>query len=127
MTTPVMDITPEKIALYRASALRRQEGERVEMASQKKHAWEAARRAAQLLKDRFQVKRVVVFGSLIHEGSFTRWSDVDLAAWGIPTEQTFQAIGAVLDLDAAIEINLVDVNACKPSLLEVIRREGVDI
>ncbi len=48
---------------------------------------------------------------------FTPWSDVDIAAWGIRPEDTFRAIGAVLDVDSEIEVNL---GACRASVREVI-------
>ncbi len=70
------------------------------------------RAAAQLLKQKYGATRVVVFGSLVHEGRFTRWSDVDVAAWGLGMHDTFRAIGDVMDLSSEIEVNLVDVNTC---------------
>ena len=80
-----------------------------------------------LLRKRFGAERVVVFGSLAHKGCFTRWSDVDVAAWGLRAEDTFRAIGAVQDLDFEIAVNLTDVGTCSPSLLEVIQQEGVEV
>jgi predicted nucleotidyltransferase len=67
----------------------------------------------------------VVFGSLIHPGSFTPWSDVDVAVWGLRPEETFQAIGMAMDLDREIPVNLVDAAACRASVLRVIEQEGV--
>jgi hypothetical protein len=64
---------------------------------------------------------------LVHEGCFTLWSDVDIAAWGIAPEDTFRAIGAVMDLGGDIEVNLVDMGACRPSIRAVIEREGVEL
>ena len=64
---------------------------------------------------------------MLHEARFTEWSDVDIAAWGIAPDQTFRAIGTVMDLDASIEINLVDVNTCTTSLRESIEAEAVDL
>ncbi len=90
-------------------------------------AWELARQAARLLKAQFGATRVVVFGSLVHEGCFTSWSDVDIAAWGIAPEDTFRAIGAAMDLGGDIEVNLVDMGACRPSLRVVIEQEGVEL
>ncbi|MFQ5341947.1 MAG: nucleotidyltransferase family protein [Anaerolineae bacterium] len=122
-----LDVTPEEMAVYRATARRRWEREQQELARRRERAWELARRAARLLKEEFGVSRVVAFGSLIREGHFTRWSDVDIAAWEIRPQDTFRAIGAVLDLDAEIEINLVDVDMCRPSLLAIIEQEGVEL
>ena len=127
MTISDWDFSPEKIAIYRDTAIRRQKENQSELKTRKDRAWKLARQAAKLLREKYNVKRVVVFGSLIHEGCFTKWSDVDIAAWGIPAHLTFRAIGDVLDLDKTQEINLVDVNTCQHSLLTLIELDGVDI
>jgi uncharacterized protein len=80
-----------------------------------------------LLKEKFGATRVVVFGSLTRKHMFTRWSDVDVAAWGLQAKDTFRALGAVYDLDQDIRINLVDVNTASASLLETIKKDGIEI
>ncbi len=80
-----------------------------------------------MLREQYHAARVVVFGSLVHENRFHEWSDVDIAAWGIPPELTFRAMGAVMDLDPTFEINLVDVNTCSSSLLASIEQEGKEL
>jgi predicted nucleotidyltransferase len=122
-----LELTPEEMDGYRAAARRRAEQEHQQLAIREKRAWELARRAATLLREQFGATQVVVFGSLVHEGCFTPWSDVDVAAWGIRPADTFQAIGAVLDVDPEIKVNLVDVQACASSLLAIIETEGVAI
>jgi predicted nucleotidyltransferase len=125
--TTALRLTPQEIDIYRAAARRLQEQENRELAQREKRAWELAQRAAALLREQFGATRVMVFGSLTHEGCFTPWSDVDLAAWGISPDDTFRAIGAVMDIDAEIEVNLVDVKTCPPLLLVSIEREGVEL
>jgi len=127
MEAKMLDISPEKIAVFRKTAQRRREREKGEIERREEKAWAAARRAATLLKEQFHATRVVVFGSLVHDGCFTRWSDVDIAAWGISSEDTFRAIGAVMDMESALDVNLVDVRTCRPSILEMIKEEGVDL
>jgi predicted nucleotidyltransferase len=127
MSRTALDLTPEEIAEYRRAARARWEWKQQEWVRRLERAWEVARAAAQLLRERFGATRVVVFGSLVHDGCFTPWSDVDIAAWGIRPEDTFRAIGAVMDVDSEIEVNLVDVGACRPSLLTVIEEEGVEL
>jgi predicted nucleotidyltransferase len=97
------------------------------LAAREERAWALARQVAALLRQQFPVERIVVFGSLIHSGCFTLWSDVDIAVWGLRPEDTFRAIGVAMDADAAIAVNLVDMAACRPSLREVIEREGVPL
>lgn len=121
------DISPEAMAGYREGARRRQEAERRALAAREERAWALAREAAARLRERFGVSRVVVFGSLVHPGCFTHWSDVDIAAWGLQPDDTFRAIGVAMDVASEIPVNLVDVGACKPSILRVIEQEGVDV
>jgi predicted nucleotidyltransferase len=125
--TTAQELTLEDVARYRAAARRRYEREQQDLAARETRAWELAQRAASLLRDRFGATRVAVFGSLLHAGCFTPWSDIDIAAWGIRPQDTFRAIGMVMELDGHIETNLVDVKTCSPSLLVVIERDGRDL
>lgn len=122
-----MELSPDKIAHYRQAALQRQKQEEAELSRRRQLAWQIARQAAQLLRQEFNVSRVVVFGSLARQGSFNRWSDIDIAAWGIAPENTFRAIGAMMDLQAEISVNLVDVNTARSSLLAAIERDGISV
>ncbi len=122
-----LELSPEKLAIYRATARRRRQQEKAEINRRREKAWRIARQTARLLREQFNVSRVVVFGSLTRESGFTRWSDVDIAAWGIAPEDTFRAIGAVMDLGTEIRVNLVDVNTARPSLLAVIEQDGVEL
>ena len=126
MTTP-LQLSPQQIARYRATAQERRLQLQDEMTLRREMGWQAARQAANLLREQFQVERVVVFGSLVHQTVFTRWSDVDIAAWGLSVEDTFRAIGAVMDLETTIPVNLVDINTAQPSLKQAIERDGLDI
>ena len=117
----------EAMDIYLKTARRKREEEHRKLLLRETRAWGVARSAAVLLKERFGATKVVIFGSLVHKGSFTRWSDVDIAAWGISPEDTFRAIGAVLEVATDIEVNLVDVGTCRPSLLTIIEEEGLEI
>ncbi|MGC1374960.1 MAG: nucleotidyltransferase domain-containing protein [Anaerolineales bacterium] len=122
-----MNISPDQLEQYRQTARERQNARVSAAQARMDKAWTLARQAAKLLREQYQAQRVVVFGSLLHETRFTQWSDVDIAAWGIPFDQTFRAIGAVMDLDSSVAVNLVDVDTCVLSLLEAIEREAVDL
>jgi len=110
--------------VYRATAKRRQQEELEAKDRSRELAWEVARRAAGLLRDQFGVSRVVVFGSLVRGRSFSRWSDIDLAAWGLRPDDYFVAVAHLQDLSPDFEIDLVAMEYCRPELQEVILREG---
>jgi uncharacterized protein len=125
MATPTL--SARQLQAYRQTAHRRLDARSALVKERMDAAWQVARKAAKLLREEYQATKVVVFGSLLSESRFTAWSDVDIAAWGIAPDKTFRAIGAVMDLDPSIEINLVDVNTCSPALLQSIEAEGVDV
>lgn len=79
----------EEIAVYRATAQKRRQEKQPELDRRREAAWQAARLAAEVLKEQFKATRVVVFGSVARGVGFTRWSDVDVAAWGLAPEDTF--------------------------------------
>ena len=127
MVLRAQDLSTSKLDEYRKTAIRRQKVRISKAKTRREKGWKLARKAARLLRTRFQAKRVAVFGSLLHEARCTRWSDIDIAVWGVPADRTFRAIGAVMDLDSSVELNLVDVNTCSPSLLRAIEQEAVDV
>lgn len=117
----------EQLAIYRKTAENNWRNSQSQRAKRREKAWQLVQIATILLKEEFKATKVMVFGSLIHENCFTLWSDVDIAAWGILSQDTFKAIGEVRELDKTIEINLVDIETCKPELLEKILREGKEV
>lgn len=122
-----LPLSDEQVAMYRAMAKRRRELDRPAELERRKVGWAAARQAAELLRTSYNATRVVVFGSLVNDGRFTRWSDVDIAAWGLAAKDSLSALGVVMDLEVGIEVNLVDVNTCTPELLAVIEEDGIEI
>jgi predicted nucleotidyltransferase len=78
-------------------------------------AQQLAREAARRLRDEFDAHRVVLFGSAARSSSFTLWSDVDLAAWGLAPERFYAAVAAVTGLSTDIAVDLVDPERCPPA------------
>ena len=115
-----LELTSSAIAAYRNAAKRRWAETEEKRDGPKEESVPGS-----LLKGQFNATKVVVFGSLVRSDCFTLWSDVDIAAWGISPRDTFRAMGAVRDLDDTIEVNLVDVETCKPKLLAFIEQEGI--
>lgn len=97
------------------------------LAERYRDAWDVAEKAAQLLKNEYDAKRIVVFGSLAHRSWFTRWSDIDLAAWDIPDDRFYAAVGVVTGLSARFKVDLVDAASCQSSLRKAIEDEGIGI
>lgn len=90
-------------------------------------AWEVARKASTILKERFGATRVLVFGSLAHGAWFTPRSDIDLWVDGIPVEKFFHAEADVEAVATGYKVDLVDSRECSPELLEQVEEEGVEL
>ncbi len=91
-------------------------------------ALEVAAKAAELLRTRFDAKRVVAFGSVTHENLFHFGSDVDLAVWELGPGAYFLAVGQLQSIDPSISIDLVMFqDAPEESLQRLILQEGIDL
>lgn len=122
-----IQVSAEELKRYQRTARARWQADRKRRSERHSRAWELARRAGALLKSEYSAQRVVAFGSLIHADRFTVWSDVDLAAWGLTSENWLKATSAVKQLGSneGIELNLVDIECSSPELLKAIQRDGV--
>lgn len=123
----VLPISPEAMAVYRATALRRWEEKRHELARRRDRAWQTVALAARLLKEQFGATRVVAFGSVIHGYWFSETSDIDLAAWGLRADDYFVAVARLQDLSPEFKIDLVAAENCRPELREAFEREGAPL
>ncbi|MFO7460958.1 MAG: hypothetical protein R6X07_10060, partial [Desulfatiglandales bacterium] len=101
---------------YRRTVRRRRADAEHQRQRRLEHGWAVARKAADLLRDRFAAQRVSTFGSLIHEERFHPRSDVDLAAWGLDERDYLRAVAAVIGLDKEISVDLIAVEEAPESL-----------
>ncbi len=127
MAKTALQLTAEEWRAYQPLArnLQHHREEEAALRHRREEAWDVARAAAAALRERFGATRVVVFGSLTRPAQFTRWSDIDLAAWGIPADRSYQAVAAVASLSPHFKIDLIDIETCRPALRQVIEQEGV--
>ena len=117
-------ITPKQMEAYQATARRRWQEQLEARERRRDLAWEVTRRAVSLLREQFGAGRVAVFGSLVRGRSFSRWSDIDLAVWGLQADDYFVAVARLQDLSPEFEVDLVDMEHCRPELQAVILQEG---
>jgi predicted nucleotidyltransferase len=122
-----LDVTPEQMAVYRATARRHLRRQRQEMARRREQAWVVARRAARLLKEEYGARRVMLFGSLARDNPFHPRSDVDLIVWGLDEKLYYRVVSRLLDLDPTIEVDLVRAEEAPPALLQAVNQEGVPL
>lgn len=120
-------ISPETMAAYRRTARLRAAADTKRRRQRHEHGLKVARQAATLLRQRFHVKNVVVFGSLLRPEHFGERSDVDLAVQGLAEQDFLSAVAAVTSLDPEIIIDLVAIEQASPSLRQHLEQEGREI
>jgi uncharacterized protein len=129
MAKTASELSTDEIGAYRPWVSMEHHRKDPEVSVRKDEAWRVAQVVARMLKESFKATRVVAFGSLVREGSFTLWSDIDLAVWGIPPEEYYGAAGTAMDigLENGIKVDVVDSEDCEPQFLVDIEKEGIDL
>ena len=90
-------------------------------------AWHTAHRIASMLYEDFDATQVAVFGSLAEPEAFSKWSDIDIAVWGIPNDKYFRASSIASDISGLFKVDLVDFESCKGLFRERIQSQLIPI
>jgi len=83
--------------------------------------------AAEALKVRFAVSRVVLFGSLAHAAWFAPDSDVDLAVEGLAEIDYWAAWRLAEEVIGDRPVDLIEIERAEESLRRAIERYGVEL
>ncbi len=121
------DIAPAQLAIYKATAQRKQLERTQAVELRREQAWIIARQAAQVLSDEYGANKIILYGSLSRGAGFHMRSDIDLAAWGIDEKQYYRIVSRLLDFSPKIEVNLVMGEFVSPALSDSIRQEGLSL
>lgn len=101
--------------------------ERIE--SRRREAMALAERYATILRERFEARRVIPFGSLVDDGPWHEGSDLDLAVEGLSSEALLEA---ERQLDAMappwLEVDLVPLERAYPEVrARILRERGLKV
>ena len=106
------DLLPQELAEYRRRLDQHLQNRKVDGALLQR-AWDTAHRIAALLYKDFDAAQVAVLGSLAEPESFSKWSDIDIAVWGISNDKYFRASSIASDISGLFKVDLVDFESCK--------------
>lgn len=89
-------------------------------------AIEKARAVAKILKERYKVKEVILFGSLIWRPDFLwRGTDIDLMVKGLDDERYFEILADISTISHPFHTDLIPFDKAWPSIRERALREGL--
>jgi predicted nucleotidyltransferase len=80
-----------------------------------------------VLKSRFGVRRVILFGSLAYTSSSASVSDVDLAVEGLAADDYWRAWGLAEEVINDRPVDLVEMERAGEALRRAIARHGVEL
>lgn len=120
-----MQVSKQKMDIYKATAKRRWKREQLQLSLSYSQKWVLAKKAAELLKEKFGAQRVIVFGSITQKELYHLNSDLDIAVWGLDEKEFHRAVAKLLELDPAQRVDLVRIENARDSLQSVIEQEGV--
>ncbi len=86
---------------------------------------ERVREVAAAIKSRFNVQRVILFGSLAHMAWFRPGSDIDLAVQGLEGNAYWEAWRLAEDMLEGREVDFIDIDTASPSLRQAIDKHGI--
>jgi uncharacterized protein len=118
------EITPEKMEIYRRNARLREAAAKRANLARRARALRLAEMAARLLREKYGVRSVLLFGSVARGDVFDHRSDVDLAVSGLSEQDYYRALSNLMDLDPEIDVDLVMLETARPQLLRWIQAEG---
>ena len=86
---------------------------------QQEEAYKIAQQCAQLLKERFNVDSVYIFGSVVGDGIWHKYSDIDIAVEGLPSDKYFRALDDIYKMiPSEISLDLVTLENAPIKLKE---------
>lgn len=118
--------TKTEMERYIATAKKRRQVEQQQQLQRQREGYQIARKAAERLKERFQVKQVWLFGSMLTLHRIHPRSDIDLAVKGLDPKQYLNAVIELLDL-SEFSVDLVQIEYAQPSLQKAIEQQGVEL
>ena len=120
------DLSPEELAECRRRLDQQFQNRKIDEALLQR-AWQTAHRVAAMLYEDFGATQVAVFGSLAEQDWFSTGSDIDIVAWGIPSNRYFSAVAETIGFSQEFRIHLVCFEDCKGQFRERIQSQAVPI
>ena len=124
-----LELTREGWSSYLTAAQRRPTLPQITPSEQRarEQLLDRVRDAAAVLKARFGVRRVVLFGSLAHAAWFVPDSDVDLAVEGLAGDDYWRAWRQIEEIIGDRPVDLIEIEMAGESLQRAIQRYGVEL
>ena len=93
----------------------------------RKNAMKSAKKVADFLKERYEVKRVVLFGSLPSKPYLHERTDIDLLVEGLDRAELLRAGFDAEELAVPFEVDIIPMEIAAKKLIEIALEEGIEL
>ena len=121
------ELSPEELKQYRLRINQHFQNQAPVDEALQHRAWRTAHRVAALLYENFGATQVAVFGSLAERDWFSKRSDIDIVAWGLPSNTYFRAVAETISLSREFKIDLVRFESCKGVFRKRVQSQAIPI
>ncbi len=118
--------TPDEMKKYVTGWKKRKREKDARLEKKQKDALEKASRVADMLKNKYGVEKVILFGSTA-TGNFWDHSDIDIAVLGLDESKYLDIIWEASSLAFPFSIDIVPIEKVSELLHQKIQREGMEI
>lgn len=111
---------------YVSGWLKRKKEKEKQLEERHKLAMEKVVQISHILKNKYQINRVILFGSLA-ENKFYEHSDIDLAVFGLNENNYLDVAEKACQIALPFKLDLIPIERASESLKRRIKLEGVDL
>jgi hypothetical protein len=93
----------------------------------KTNAMEKARKVALMLKKKYGVKRVILFGSLARDKYLHKRTDIDLLVEGLKTEDLLRAGIDAWEITHPFDVDIIPMEKAEKGMIDIALKEGINL
>ncbi len=102
--------------------------EKEKMEHRRKSMISAIKKCASILKEKYNVKKIILFGSLSRERIIDEHSDIDIAVVGLDNKKYFEALNLLYEIvPKGVDIDLITIESIDEEFRKHILKKGIVI
>jgi predicted nucleotidyltransferase len=98
-----------------------------EIKSIRSNAINMARKVAAMLKEKYDAKKVILFGSIVKSDYLHEKSDIDLLVYGIKSEDFLRAGADTWKISGCFDVDIVPAEIAHKNILKRALEEGIEL
>ena len=118
--------TKEQVEKYKYGWIKRKKEKEAALKLKHQLALKKAGEIAQVLKDKYGIRNVVLFGSTVN-GRFWEHSDLDIAVYGMDERQYLDIVWELSEIALPFKVDLIPTEKASARLLRNIEEKGEEI